>query len=100
MFFYPFPYRHGRVVYKTNLKKARFNEDYLIVKTMHGFKIKIPPNDFIGKQIYFTRQFDKTIPEVLKYFSKQKDTILDIGANIGYVSCYLLKKYLNQKSYL
>ena len=52
----------------------------------------ILPNDHIGRHLYLTGQFDRTIVEVLLHFSRENDHVLDIGANIGYVSCALLTK--------
>lgn len=64
----------------------------MTVKTSDGFALTILPNDHIGRHLYLTGQFDRTIVEVLLRFSQKNDRILDIGANIGYVSCALLRQ--------
>jgi FkbM family methyltransferase len=48
------------------------------------------PNDLIGRHLYFTGQFDRTIVEVLLRFAVPDAVVLDIGGNCGYVACALL----------
>lgn len=52
--------------------------------------MKVWPNDHIGRHIYLTGKFDRTIVDVLLSFSRPGDQIVDIGAHIGYVSCAFL----------
>jgi len=87
---YPFPRGQGRIIDRTALKRLRFEESTLVVPTTDGFEIKVFPNDLIGRQLYLTGQFDRTIVQVLLAQSHAKDCILDIGANIGYVACAML----------
>ena len=50
----------------------------------------VDPNDLIGRHIYLTGKFDRTVFSVLSKFARPGDTLLDIGANIGYVcGCFL-----------
>jgi FkbM family methyltransferase len=59
------------------------------VATTDGFKISIP-NDLIGRHIYLSGKFDRSIIQVLCDVARPGDALLDIGANIGYVSaCFL-----------
>lgn len=87
---YPFPRGQGRIVDRTFLGRLRFEEPTLLVRTADGFDIRVMPNDHIGRHIYLTGQFDRTVVEVLLAHAREGDGILDIGANIGYVSCSLL----------
>ncbi len=48
------------------------------------------PNDHIGRHIYLSGAFDRTIVEMLLRYARPEDRILDIGANIGYISCAML----------
>jgi FkbM family methyltransferase len=48
------------------------------------------PNDHIGRHLYLTGQFDRTIVEVLLQFAVPDARVLDIGGNCGYVACALL----------
>ncbi|MBM3288710.1 MAG: FkbM family methyltransferase [Candidatus Hydrogenedentes bacterium] len=87
---YPFPRGQGRIIDRTGLGRLRFAADTLTVATSDGFSMRVMPNDLIGRHIYLTGQFDRTIPEVLLHFAQDGDCIFDIGANVGYVSCVLL----------
>jgi FkbM family methyltransferase len=69
---------------------AQFKSKTATVQTTDGFEILVEPNDLIGRHIYLTGEFDRSIVEVLCKFSEPGDVLLDIGANIGYVStCFL-----------
>lgn len=90
MHLYPFPRGQGRIVDRTFLSHLRFEEETLQVRTRDGFVLRVFPNDLIGRHIYLTGQFDRTIAEVLIAHSREGDRVLDVGANIGYISCVLL----------
>ena len=87
----PFANGQGRIVDRTFLHRMRFAEETLTVTCAGGFELEVFPNDHIGRHIYITGQFDGSIVSVLRSFCKRGDErILDIGANIGSVSCALL----------
>jgi len=65
------------------------------VETTDGFKMSVPPNDGVGRHIYLTGEFDRSIVEVLLAFCEPGDVLLDIGANLGYVSACFLNKCPN-----
>jgi len=90
MFHYPFPRGQGRIVDRTRLGRLQFSEDRLFVRTLDGFSMDVAPNDHIGRHLYLTGQFDRTIVEVLLRFARPDDRILDIGGNVGYYACALL----------
>jgi FkbM family methyltransferase len=70
--------------------ELRFEHQTAIVRTTDGFDITVTPNELIGRHIYLTGEFDRSIVEILTNFSERSDVLLDIGANIGYVSsCFL-----------
>lgn len=86
---WPFPRGSGRLIDKF-FAKAQFSKQVAEVKTTDGFQISVCPNDLIGRHIYLTGEFDRSTVEVLCDLSKPGDTLLDVGANIGYVSaCFL-----------
>jgi FkbM family methyltransferase len=89
---YPFPRGQGRLIDRTPLHALRFDETSLLVRTVDGFSMQVFPNDHIGRHLYLTGQFDRTIVEVLLRFAVPDARVLDIGANCGYVACALLHR--------
>ena len=87
---YPFPRGQGRLIDRTPLRALRFAEGTLRVRTVDGFAMTVFPNDLIGRHLYLTGQFDRTIVEVLLRFAAPDARVLDIGGNCGYVACALL----------
>ena len=87
---YPFPRGDGRLVDRTFLGRLRFDDETLLVRTTDGFEMRVWPNDHIGRLLYLTGKFDRTVVEILRDVARPDDHFLDIGANVGYVSCALL----------
>ena len=86
---WPFPRGAGRII-DHFFSRLAFENEIETVRTTDGFAIKVFPNDLIGRHIYLTGEFDRTTVEVLTRLSRPDDVLLDIGANIGYVSgCFL-----------
>jgi len=86
---WPFPRGAGRII-DHFFSRLTFKNEVETVRTTDGFSIKVFPNDLIGRHIYLTGEFDRSTVEVLIKLSKPDDVLLDIGANIGYVSgCFL-----------
>lgn len=77
--------------------KLPFDEKVSKVKTTDGFEMQVVTNDLIGRHIYLTGEFDRTTVEVLLSLSRPGDVLLDIGANIGYVSGCFLKNVAQSK---
>lgn len=90
LFLYPFDRGQDRIIYKTFLEKTRFDEDLLKIKTKAGFDMKVFPNDDIGRHLYLSGQHDQTIAQVMISFCTGEETVLDVGANVGYMSCRVL----------
>jgi FkbM family methyltransferase len=88
---WPFPRGAGRIVDRF-FSNLQFDKSPVEVKTTDDFTISINPNELIGRHIYLTGEFDRSIVEVLCNFSEPGDVLLDIGANIGYVSACFLKR--------
>ena len=86
---WPFPRGAGRIIDKF-FSRISFDAEIESVRTTDGFTIKVFPNDLIGRHIYLTGEFDRSTVEVLVNLSQPGDVLLDVGANIGYVSgCFL-----------
>ncbi|GLK69726.1 FkbM family methyltransferase [Hansschlegelia plantiphila] len=58
--------------------------------TSDGFKMRVFADDLIGRHILMSGKFDRSTVAALADFAERGDVILDVGANIGYVSCLLL----------
>jgi FkbM family methyltransferase len=86
---WPFPRGSGRII-DSLFSRVAFDEQVATVRTTDHFEIDVMPNDLIGRHIYLSGEFDRSIVELLCNFSERDDVLLDIGANIGYVStCFL-----------
>jgi FkbM family methyltransferase len=86
---WPFPRGAGRIADKL-FSQLKFEETLATVQTTDGFKMTVDPNDLIGRQLYLMGEFDRSIVELLLAFAEPNDVLLDIGANVGYVSgCFL-----------
>src|ERR1019366_9617231 len=87
---WPFPRGAGRII-DHYFSRLAFDDEIASVLTTDGFTINVIPNDLIGRHIYLTGEFDRSTVEVLLKFSNPEDVLLDIGANIGYVSACFCK---------
>ncbi len=61
-------------------------------RTADGVDLQVFADDLIGRHILISGRFDQSIVEVLLSHARPGDTLLDIGANIGYVSSVFLKR--------
>jgi FkbM family methyltransferase len=86
---WPFQRGVGRAL-NTFFPNTSFKESIAQVQTTDSVSIKVFTNDLIGRLIYLTGEYERSTIEVLCKFSKPGDILLDIGANIGYVSCCFL----------
>lgn len=93
---WPFPRGSGRIIdhYFSHLA---FDAEVAAVCTTDGFTINVLPNEHIGRHIYLMGKFDRSTVEVLLKHSEPGDVLLDIGANIGYVSACFLQNVARSK---
>jgi FkbM family methyltransferase len=87
---WPFPRGAGRIVDRM-FSHLSVDQQLAKITTTDGFAMTVNPNELIGRHLYLTGEFDRSIVELLYDFAEPGDTLLDIGANIGYVSCCFLK---------
>jgi hypothetical protein len=88
---WPFPRGAGRICDRY-FRDLTFQCEVATVRTTDGFSMKVRPNELIGRHIYLTGAFDRSTFEVLLMLAKPGDVLLDIGANIGYVSACFLQR--------
>lgn len=61
-----------------------------LARASDGFELHVRADDLIGRHILLSGKFDRSIVEMLLGEARRGDVLLDIGANIGYVSaCFL-----------
>jgi FkbM family methyltransferase len=60
--------------------------------TNDGFAMTVLADDHIGRHIILSGGFDRSIVQLLLDKARPGDVLLDIGANIGYVSACFLKR--------
>jgi FkbM family methyltransferase len=87
----------GRIIDRTPLGKIHFDAETLDTEALDGFKIRVFPNDLIGRQIVLTGCFDRSVIDVLVRLSQPRDCLWDIGANIGFISSTFLSRVENSK---
>jgi FkbM family methyltransferase len=86
---WPFPRGAGRIIDKL-FRHLHFDREIETVRTTDRFDITVMPNDLIGRHLYLSGEFDRSTVEIVCDFAEPGDVLLDIGANIGYVSaCFL-----------
>ena len=93
---WPFPRGAGRLI-DHFFSRLSFDDEIASVRTTDGFALDVFPNELIGRHIYLTGEFDRSTVEVLLKLSKPGDVLLDIGANIGYVSACFLQNVSGSK---
>jgi len=84
-------YIKKRVTYRSRIKDAEWlelfhNKDNFIFNLDDKLKILLFKDDLLSRLIY--NSFEKAEIDFLKYFLKEEDVFLDIGANIGLFSLY------------
>jgi len=78
--------------------RLTFDAEVVSVVSTDGFKINVFPHEWIGRHIYLTGDFERSNVEILLKLSKPGDVLLDIGANIGYVSACFLQNVSQSKA--
>jgi FkbM family methyltransferase len=87
---WPFTNGSGRFLDKYG-KGIELGSGERLVDTSDGFPLHVFANDLIGRHILLTGRFDRSVVQVLLDHARPGDTLLDIGANIGYVSAVFLR---------
>ena len=89
--YWPFANGSGRILDKF-ASSISLGAGERVAHTSDGFPMHVYAEDLIGRHILMSGKFDRSIVQVLLDNARTDDVLLDIGANIGYVSaCFLAK---------
>jgi FkbM family methyltransferase len=87
---WPFPYGQARLLDRL-FPGLSFESETARIRTTDDFEMTVMPNEYIGRHLYLTGEHDRAIVAVLCQLAEPGDTLLDIGANVGYVSASFLR---------
>lgn len=87
---WPFANGSGRFIDMFASERQFAGAGFCSAVTSHGDVMDVIADDLIGKHIILSGRFDRTPIDMLIKHGRKGDHILDIGANIGYMSCCML----------
>ena len=93
---WPFANGSGRIL--DRFAKGSLGTGKRRAMTSDGFPMNVLADDLIGRHILMTGKFDRSIVQVLLDHAQPSDMLLDIGANIGYVSACFLANVKDSKA--
>jgi len=92
MQFYPREYGKYSILMKLYFPYLAPTSPTKEVVTLHdGIRMELVLNEYVQSQLYLFGAFEPATVKVLKRLVKSGDTVLDIGANVGYISLVLAK---------
>lgn len=94
---WPFPNGSGRILDKW-AQGIDLGAGERLARTSDGFSIQVYADDLIGRHILMSGKFDRSVAQMLLDHARPGDTLLDIGANIGYVSALFLNQVKDGKA--
>lgn len=85
----------GRFVDRTLLARLKFATNTVRIQCRPGIEMRVNPNDLVGRHLYFRGCFDPIVRDALVRLALPGDVFWDIGANVAYMSCCILKSVPN-----
>jgi FkbM family methyltransferase len=93
---WPFANGSGRIIDQFCARKF-LGHGEVTARTADGVDLQVFADDLIGRHIIISGRFDQSIVDVLLSHARPGDTLLDVGANIGYVSAVFLKRVASSR---
>lgn len=59
---------------------------------VEGGELSVSLDDYVGRSAFFIGDLDRKVSAIIDRFVRPGDMVLDIGANIGFVSLRLAKR--------
>ncbi len=89
----------GRLLDSIRWECLRFPENDRRVSCRPGVEMRVNPNDLIGRHLYYRKCFDPVVRDAILEAMGPDDVFLDVGANLGYMSCCVLRVRSSAKAY-
>lgn len=80
---YPLMKGGGRLANLPPMRGLSAKPEIVEAKLRGGGRLLVPINDYVGRPIFWTGDFDRRVSWVLRRVLRPGDTVLDIGANLG-----------------
>jgi len=80
---YPLMRGGGRLANLGLMRRLSLAPDIVEAPLRDGSRMLVPINDYVGRPIFWTGDFDRRVSWVLHRLLRPGDAVLDIGANLG-----------------
>lgn len=92
-------YRPSNLLRRIKFKFLSRHASIQVIPLCFGYKILSKPKQTIGRSLYTFGLYDLALSECILRIVQEGDSVIDVGANIGYTSL-LMQKCLNKKGIL
>jgi len=63
--------------------------DEISLVQRNGFLIWVDPHEYIGRRLYLDLGYEEEVIKFLRHHIEAEDTVLDVGANIGFITLHM-----------